>query len=77
MLTGYKLYPTDFLRSISVKTRGFESDHELSAKLFRAGAVVVEVPVRYVPRSVSEGKKIRPIDGLIAVATLLRFRISD
>jgi dolichol-phosphate mannosyltransferase len=77
MLTGYKLYPTAFLRTAAVKTKGFETDHELSAKLFRAGIPVVEVPVRYTPRTVSEGKKIRARDGFIALQTLFRFRFAD
>lgn len=74
-LTGYKMYPTAFLRSVQVKTRGFETDHELTSKLIRAGRLIVEVPVSYAPRSVAEGKKIGPRDGLIAMWTLLRFRI--
>jgi dolichol-phosphate mannosyltransferase len=77
LLTGYKLYPTAFLRNIEVKTAGFETDHELSAKLMRAGYTIREVPAQYHPRSVAEGKKIGPLDGLIAVWTLLRFRFAN
>jgi len=77
LLTGYKIYPMAFLRAIEVKTRGFETDHELSAKLIRAGYTIREVPAEYHPRSVDEGKKIGPIDGLIAVWTLLRFRFAS
>ncbi|TMJ01379.1 MAG: glycosyltransferase family 2 protein [Alphaproteobacteria bacterium] len=77
LLTGYKIYPTPFLRGITVKTAGFETDHELSAKLMRAGYTIREVPAQYNPRSVAEGKKIGPLDGLIAVWTLLRFRFAD
>ena len=77
LLTGYKIYPTAFLRSIKVKTAGFETDHELSAKLMRAGYSIREVPAQYRPRSIAEGKKIGPLDGLIAVWTLLRFRFVD
>ncbi len=76
-LTGYKIYPTAILRGFRVKTRGFETDHELTAKLCRAGLPIYEVPVSYAPRSVAEGKKIRFSDGLTAVWTLLRFRFSD
>jgi len=76
-LTGYKLYPTSFLKSIAVRTTGFETDHELTAKLVRAGARIVEVPAAYIPRSVEQGKKIRAVDGLIALRTLLRFRFGD
>jgi glycosyltransferase involved in cell wall biosynthesis len=76
-LTAYKLYPTRILRSFRVRTRGFETDHELSAKLIRSGIEIVEVPIAYQPRSTKEGKKIRGRDGLIAVWTLLRFRFVD
>ncbi len=73
-LTAYKLYPRSFLHGLTVKTHGFETDHELTAKLIRAKVPIVEVPVAYSPRSVKEGKKIRARDGLIAIWTLLRFR---
>jgi HAD superfamily hydrolase (TIGR01509 family) len=76
-LTAYKLYPTDVIRSFVVRTSGFETDHELTAKLFRAGVRIVEVPIAYEPRSTEEGKKIRARDGFVAVLTLLRFRFSD
>ena len=76
-LTGYKVYPTAVLKSFDVKTHGFETDHELTGKLVRRDVDIVEVPVSYTPRSAEEGKKIRPIDGAIAVWTLLRFRFRD
>ena len=77
MLTGYKIYPISFLRRIQVKTSGFETDHELSAKLIRLGYRIREVPVAYQPRSAAEGKKIGPLDGVLAVWTLLRYRFAD
>ena len=74
MLTAYKLYPMWAMREFEVKTRGFETDHELTAKLVRAGVEIREVPIAYDPRTVEEGKKIGPLDGVKAVATLARFR---
>jgi dolichol-phosphate mannosyltransferase len=75
-LTAYKLYPAPVMRSMRVVTSGFETDHEITARLIRGGHRIVEVPISYYPRSVEEGKKIRPRDGLIAVWTLLRFRFA-
>lgn len=75
-LTAYKIYPVSFLRSAHVKTKGFETDHELTAKLIRSNITILEVPIRYNPRSVEEGKKIGWKDGVKAVITILRFRIS-
>lgn len=76
-LTAYKLYPTDVIRGFAVRTSGFETDHELTAKLIRRGVRIIEVPIRYHPRSTAEGKKIRARDGFVAVSTLLRFRFFD
>ena len=73
-LTAYKLYPAKVLKAITIETRGFETDHEITAKLIRKGLKIAEVPISYRPRSLAEGKKIKPRDGLIAVWTLLRFR---
>jgi hypothetical protein len=38
---------------------------------------IYEVPIAYTPRRAEEGKKIRGIDALIAVWTLLRFRFGS
>jgi dolichol-phosphate mannosyltransferase len=73
-LTAYKLYPAKVLKQTKIETHGFETDHEITAKLIRGGYRIAEVPISYRPRSLAEGKKIKPRDGLIAVWTLLKFR---
>jgi glycosyltransferase involved in cell wall biosynthesis len=76
-LTAYKLYPAEAVKRMDIKTSGFETDHEITAKLIRTGYSIVEVPIAYEPRSVAEGKKIKPSDGLVALWTFLRFRFGD
>jgi dolichol-phosphate mannosyltransferase len=76
-LTAYKLYPATVVKSMKLRTHGFETDHEITAKLIRQDLRIVEVPIEYHPRSREEGKKIKASDGLIAVWTLLRFRFAD
>jgi glycosyltransferase involved in cell wall biosynthesis len=76
-LTAYKLYPSDILKNFSIKTHGFETDHEITAKLILSKISIIEVPISYSPRSVEEGKKIKARDGFIAIWTLLRFRFVD
>jgi dolichol-phosphate mannosyltransferase len=76
-LTAYKLYPAAMLKSMNLKTRGFETDHEITAKLIRRRQRIVEVAIAYHPRSREEGKKIRLRDGLLAIWTLWRFRFFD
>jgi glycosyltransferase involved in cell wall biosynthesis len=74
-LTAYKLYPAKVLKAMKLETHGFETDHEITARLIRAGYRIVEVPISYRPRSLAEGKKIKARDGLIAVWTLLKCRL--
>jgi len=76
LLTGYKIYPRELFLQTKILTKGFETDHEITAKLKRRGIPIYEVPVSYRPRSVAEGKKIRVSDGFKAVLTLLRFRFA-
>ena len=76
-LTGYKLYPAAVVKAMKIRTHGFETDHEITAKLIRQGLRIIEIPIEYYPRSCEDGKKIKPSDGFIAVWTLVRFRFSD
>ncbi len=73
---GYKAFDAAFLKSLHLRCDGFDIDPELTARTFASGVEICEVPVRYTPRSFAEGKKIRWIDGLIAVRVLLRHRFS-
>jgi glycosyltransferase involved in cell wall biosynthesis len=76
--TCYKLAPTDFLQSLDLVSDGFDLDFELPAKFVLAarerGQVVSELPIRYYPRSLEEGKKIRWTDGIASLAAITRFR---
>jgi dolichol-phosphate mannosyltransferase len=75
-LTGYKIYPAQVLKQFTIQTFGFETDHELTAKLIRSGVRIIEVPVDYRPRSLAEGKKIKPKDFFIALLTFLKYRFT-
>ncbi|HEX3877621.1 MAG TPA: glycosyltransferase family 2 protein [Bryobacteraceae bacterium] len=76
-LTAYKLYPANIVKSMHVRTTGFETDHEITAKLVRRGCKIIEEPIEYMPRGAEAGKKIRARDGFVAVWTLLKYRFVD
>ena len=38
---------------MQLRTSGFETDHEITAKLVRRGLRIVEVPIEYHPRDLS------------------------
>jgi dolichol-phosphate mannosyltransferase len=74
--TCYKFARTELLAAIPWASSGFDLDFEIPARLARRGIRIVEIPISYDPRSLAEGKKITWRDGLAALWTLLRFRVS-
>jgi len=71
---GYKVFDTKLLKSLSLKSKGFEFCPEVTAKLAKKSVQITEVPIKYTPRSISEGKKIKWRDGIIALFTLIKYR---
>lgn len=68
-VTALKLFPRSLLIDLDLQTSGFELDHEISAKVLGRGVAIVEVPIRYYPRSRADGKKIGLRDWFTAVRT--------
>jgi hypothetical protein len=68
--TGYKLVRTEQLRACNVTCNGFDIEAEITAKLLKRGAIIVEVPIHYFPRAFREGKKIRVWDGVVGAWTI-------
>ncbi|MBX6330858.1 MAG: glycosyltransferase [Gemmatimonadaceae bacterium] len=75
--TGYKAVRTTLLRSIPLRSDDFRIEVELAFKLAKRRSSVFEVPIRYLPRSEREGKKIRARDGLRALGAMMRFALVD
>jgi glycosyltransferase involved in cell wall biosynthesis len=73
--TAYKAFRAPLLHSLPLTCRRFEFCSEVTAKVRRLGVAIHEVPIRYQPRSVEQGKKIRWWDGVSGLWTLLKFRI--
>jgi glycosyltransferase involved in cell wall biosynthesis len=75
--TGYKVMPLELWRSLDLRSDGFEIEPEITAKLLRRGIRIYEVPINYAARTRQEGKKLTWQDGVRAVWTLARLRVSD
>lgn len=75
--TCFKLFPTEILRSLPLRARGFELEAELSAWPLKRGIPIHELPISYKPRSIEEGKKIRAKDAAKGILTMLRIRFSS
>jgi glycosyltransferase involved in cell wall biosynthesis len=77
METCYKVMRTEVLRSMTLSSDGFGIEPELTAKIFKRGYRVYEVPITYDGRGYEEGKKITWRDGLVALWVLLKYRFTE
>lgn len=78
METCYKMMRVDVLRSITpLQSNGFGIEPELTAKIFKRGYRVYEVPITYDGRNYDEGKKITWRDGVVALWVLLKYRFTE
>jgi glycosyltransferase involved in cell wall biosynthesis len=77
METCYKVMRTEVLRSMSLQSDGFGIEPELTAKIFKRGYRVYELPISYDGRGYDEGKKITWRDGLVALWVLVKYRFTE
>jgi glycosyltransferase involved in cell wall biosynthesis len=77
METCYKLIPTKVLCQLDLKSRNFDFEPEITAKILKKRVRIYEVPISYAGREYSQGKKIRWYDGIWAFVTLIRYRFLD
>lgn len=75
--TCYKVFDTKFIKSIPIKGNRFEWEPEVTAKILKRGHKIHEVPIKYYPRTIEEGKKINWKDGVQAIWTLIKYRLID
>lgn len=77
METCYKAFRGEIIRAIRIESPRFGVEPELTAKVAALKLRVNEVPIRYSPRTYSEGKKIRWTDGVSALWCILRFNLQQ
>ncbi len=78
METCYKLFPRGALKNIRLRSRRFDFEPEITAKLLKRGLKIREVPITTNPRGYDEGKKLNTVrDGIIALWSLLKYRLVD
>jgi glycosyltransferase involved in cell wall biosynthesis len=74
--TCYKAFARPVIQGLHLEATGFEFCPEVTAKVLRRGYAIREVPISYHARPREEGKKIRAVDGLRAIWTLLKYRVA-
>ncbi len=77
METCYKVFRTDLLKSIPIRSNRFGFEPEVVMKSAKRNLRIYEVPISYHGRTYEEGKKIGWKDGVKALAVIFRFWLID
>ncbi|HOV98228.1 MAG TPA: glycosyltransferase family 2 protein [Bacteroidota bacterium] len=81
METGYKVFKSSIIKSLTLKEKRYGFEPEITAKiskLARQGKCrIYEVGISYNGRSYSEGKKITWIDGISALRCIIKYSLWD
>ena len=76
METCYKVMTSTIAKSLDLESNRFDIEPEITAKLLRSGHSILELPIRFEPRSRAQGKKIGWKDGVRAIQVLFKYRFS-
>jgi glycosyltransferase involved in cell wall biosynthesis/ubiquinone/menaquinone biosynthesis C-methylase UbiE len=77
METCYKVFRTDLLKSVPIRSDRFGFEPEITMKSAKRKFRIYEVPISYHGRTYEEGKKIGWKDGVKALAVVVKFWIID
>lgn len=75
METCYKAFDKNVLQGVRLKSRSFNFEPEITAKILKKRIKIHEIDIKTKPRGWEEGKKLHTVrDGSIALWTLLKYR---
>lgn len=77
METCYKCFRAEVVRDIPLRSRRFEFEPEVTAKVAKRGYRIIEVAISYYGRDFDEGKKITGWDAIPAIWALIKYRFVD
>jgi glycosyltransferase involved in cell wall biosynthesis len=77
METCYKVFRTDLLKSIPIRSNRFGFEPEITMKCAKRKLRIYEVPISYHGRTYEEGKKIGWKDGVKALGVILHYWLID
>ncbi len=75
METGYKVFRKDVVKNMKLKSKRFDFEPEITAKILKRGYKIHEVPILFKGRKFDEGKKITWRDGIKALFYLIKYRL--
>ena len=75
--TCYKVFKRKIFKKINLNEKGFAFCPEVTTKLSKLKYKIYEISVSYNGRAYKDGKKITSIDGIIALYSIIRYRLLD
>ena len=72
--TCYKVFRKEIFLKLNLKQKDFSFCPEVTTKLSNLSCNILEVPISYNGREISDGKKIRLKDAFIALFTILKYK---
>lgn len=72
---GYKIASRQKWFELELEETGFSFCHEFACKSILKKFKIAQVEISYFPRSLGDGKKIRPIDGVHALITIAKIML--
>ena len=72
--TCYQVFRRELVAPMNIRNNDFAFTVELTVKLIKAGHRITEIPITYIPRGRSEGKKVYWMDGFVSLWTLIKYR---
>jgi hypothetical protein len=75
--TGYKLLRSELWKRLNLAGERFDVEPQITARVIRLGYRIHEVPIHYYARTEAEGKKLGWRDGVAALGTLVRLRLTS
>ena len=73
--TCYKMMMTDTFKEIKLYENGFSIEIEIVSKYLKKYKSIIEIPIKYEGRSYEEGKKIKPMDGVMYLFNTIKYKI--
>ena len=74
METGYKLFKSEAIKSITLTENSFGIEPEITIKLAKKNYIFYEVPISYNGRSYEQGKKITFLDAFRAIYCIFKYK---
>jgi glycosyltransferase involved in cell wall biosynthesis len=74
-MTCFKVFKKHTLAGITLESKGFSIESEITAKISKAGFKIKEVAVPYKARTFKEGKKFKPVYSLGVLWSIIKFSL--